>query len=219
LAESAASINTRKNAQNFDQLYDILDDDEKAFFDLLDGELDKVETFYVSREQEAVRRGHEISNQLVELAEHRKVFHELYPHGLPDWEVKVGRMLPEAAVRSSAYGAVTNVLHLRMPFNHPPDDSETTKRSKSNGKPVDETSGMDEFRRKTLRDEIDADREHHIHSPEKYQKYKKELKAAVLEYHRYLELVQNYRVSGTRKSRKAVLTSLDYEPDRVPKSP
>jgi hypothetical protein len=39
-----------------------------------------------------------------------------------------------------------------------------------------------------------ADKDHHTYSPERYQKYKGELRKAVLEYYRTLELIKNYRV-------------------------
>lgn len=47
---------------------------EIAFFTMLDAELDKVETFYVTREKEALEKGQMLENQLQELVEHRKIF-------------------------------------------------------------------------------------------------------------------------------------------------
>lgn len=40
-----------RNCRSFEELYDTLEPDEKKFFDLLDENLDKVETFYSSREE------------------------------------------------------------------------------------------------------------------------------------------------------------------------
>ncbi|KAI0087370.1 SPX domain-containing protein [Irpex rosettiformis] len=49
---------------------------QKAFFDKLDGELDKVETFYIEREKEMHTKVSVLKGQLHELQEHRRVFHE-----------------------------------------------------------------------------------------------------------------------------------------------
>ena len=175
-----------------EELYDDLEDDEKAFFDLLGHELDKVESFYAAREQEAIHRAHDLRDQLRELAEHRKIYHDLYPDGLPEWEVKVGRILPDS-VTSSGLAGVAQKLHLRIPFVHEDDQ-------RSNGNPgarAPSPNVMDDGRRSRLRDAMAADKEHNTYSPERYQKYKKELRAAVLEFYRQLELIKNYRVRRT----------------------
>ncbi|KAI0759780.1 hypothetical protein BC629DRAFT_1055295 [Irpex lacteus] len=49
---------------------------QKAFFDKLDGELEKVETFYVEREKDMHARVSVLKGQLHELQEHRRVFHK-----------------------------------------------------------------------------------------------------------------------------------------------
>ncbi|KAI0792468.1 SPX domain-containing protein [Abortiporus biennis] len=49
---------------------------QKEFFEKLDSELDKVETFYVEREKEMKSKTHALKMQLHELQEHRKRFHE-----------------------------------------------------------------------------------------------------------------------------------------------
>ncbi|KAF8917968.1 SPX domain-containing protein, partial [Mucidula mucida] len=49
---------------------------EKSFLDALDGELDKIETFYLDREKEMTARAQLLHEQLHELTHHRKLFHE-----------------------------------------------------------------------------------------------------------------------------------------------
>lgn len=46
-----------------------------AFVAKLDQELDKIEKFYLAREQEARDRGQVLRDQLRELSDHRRVFY------------------------------------------------------------------------------------------------------------------------------------------------
>ncbi|KAI0763437.1 SPX domain-containing protein [Trametes elegans] len=52
---------------------------ERAFFEKLDQELDKVESFYCEREREMRHRGHLLKEQLQELQDHRRAFYEAHP--------------------------------------------------------------------------------------------------------------------------------------------
>ena len=184
-----------RSARTFQELYDNLEEDEKDFFDLLEHELQKVEDFYTARETEAKHRAHDLRDQLYELAEHRKIYHELYPNGMPEWEANFGHMLP-TQVAPTRLAEVFQKLHLRIPFVH----EDNGKASSSNDhsrlpSPNGHVTGhADEARRNQLRDEMKADKEHHTYSPERYQKYKKELKVAVLDFYRHLEVIKNYRV-------------------------
>jgi DNA-binding protein H-NS len=45
------------------------------FFDMLDGELDKVETFYAEREKEMHERYKQLKKQLNELGAHHEIFY------------------------------------------------------------------------------------------------------------------------------------------------
>ncbi|PPQ86656.1 hypothetical protein CVT25_006840 [Psilocybe cyanescens] len=58
------------------ELLNHLSPQEVSFFILLDAQLDKVESFYLAREQEMLTRGHMLKIQLDELQDHRKLFHE-----------------------------------------------------------------------------------------------------------------------------------------------
>lgn len=185
-----------RTAETFEELYDRLEPDEQAFFDLLDHELDKVEKFYVAREQDAVRRAHDLRDQLRELAEHRKLYHELYPEGMPEWEMKVGRMLPSTAqIRVPAFSQLRS--RVKYIFNDEGNANDPERKStgadSDRERPKSPVMGEDE--RRTLREAMAADKDHQTYSPERYQKYKKELRTAVLEFYRQLELIKNYRVS------------------------
>jgi hypothetical protein len=57
----------------------LLSPPELAFFSTLDAELDKIETFYLARENEMKIRTELLGQQLNELAEHRKLFNVMFP--------------------------------------------------------------------------------------------------------------------------------------------
>lgn len=180
-----------RSARTFQELYDEMEADEKDFFDLLEHELKKIEHFYTAREAEATHRAHDLRDQLHELAEHRKIYHELYPNGMPEWEANFGRMLP-TQVAQTRLAEVAQKLHLRIPFMHE-DDAKASSSNDHSRRPSPD-GHTDEARRNQLRDEMQADKEHQTYSPERYQKYKKELKVAVLDFYRHLEMIKNYRV-------------------------
>lgn len=193
-----------KTAGSFHDLYDDLEEDEQAFFNLLLRELDKVETFYIAREREAVRRHIEFKDQLTVLAEHRKIYHELYPEGLTEWEASIGRMVPGAR-RPVTFGhKAAQKLHIRLPFTR----SETaldTKAKNGEQKPIPSIevngngNGHENDRVKqdlnALREAMIADKDHKTYSPERYTKHKRELRAACQDFYRHLERIKNYRVS------------------------
>ncbi|KAI0631231.1 SPX domain-containing protein [Trametes polyzona] len=52
---------------------------ERAFFDKLDEELDKIESFYCEREREMRHRANLLKEQLQELQDHRRAFYEAHP--------------------------------------------------------------------------------------------------------------------------------------------
>ncbi|ORY33359.1 SPX domain-domain-containing protein [Naematelia encephala] len=190
----SATMPSPRIPQSFDELYSGLEDDERDFFDLLQHELEKVESFYHAREMEAIRRAHDLRDQLRELAEHRRIFHELYPSGLADWEATVGRILPTS---TPATGIAKAVNKLRIPF--------TSDEPQGNGKAGHPTEpGMDKATEGRLREAMAADKDHQTYSPERYQKYKKELRAAVMDFYRQLELIKNYRIMNLTGFRKAL---------------
>lgn len=246
-----------KQPQTFDELYDTLNPEEQAFFDHLDKQLDKVETFYSAREHEATRRYSELKDQCNALAEHRRIFHEQFPGGQREWESKI-EMYSKSA-RMPILAKAVKTLHSRVPFhNHTDDENQTANgsgvaRRRSAGQtPPGQTPGAETSAGQSLQDPSatggaystavsSADgrgisqggsddggssgennssdtaanggtsRESKLlpgkpdqFDPERYQKYKKELRTAVLEYYRQLELIKNYRILNLTGFRKAL---------------
>jgi hypothetical protein len=198
-------------ADNFADLYDGLEVDEQAFFDLLARELEKVEDFYIAREKEAIRRAEDLKDQLTVLAEHRKLYHELYPDGLTEWEVNLGRMVP------AARGPVSLTHKAAQKIKSPFVSSDDGKSKKDDAKAAPRDDGHKDGRmtddHKALREAMIADKDHKTYSPERYTKYKKELRGACQDFYRQLERIKNYRVSTATP---ASLTA-DYEHDGISK--
>ncbi|WVO14281.1 hypothetical protein L204_101913 [Cryptococcus depauperatus] len=192
---------------NYDDLYEQCEPDEKAFFDILERELDKVEKFYVSREIEAKKRAHDLRAQLRELAEHRKLYHEIYPEGIPEWETKVGMILPTGTqVRASALSKIHNRLKYVFDGDDSVDKSGTFGADSQEENTYTRTNSptMDEHKRQNLRQAITDDKDHQTYNPERYRKYKKDLRNALLEFYKQLELVKNYRIMNLTGFRKAL---------------
>ena len=57
------------------ELFATLDPVERDFFDYLDLQVDKAETFYKEREKEAIIRASAIKEQFRELGEHRQIYY------------------------------------------------------------------------------------------------------------------------------------------------
>ena len=181
-------------AQTFEDLYDQLEDDERAFFDLLDRELDKVQQFYSARESEAVARAAELKDQLTKLGEHRKRYHELYPSGLS------GAILPPQQMIKVTKAA--DKLRLRVPFVHEGDNGQQdTTRTPTNGRPAG-LSGASSG--DALGEASGPSTGYGSYNPERYQQYKRELRTATLDFYRHLERIKNYRILNLTGFRKAL---------------
>ncbi len=135
---------------------------EKSFLDALDGELDKIETFYLDREKEMTARAQLLHEQLHELTHHRKLFHVSYTsfnHLLPFI------ILQEAQERSIR---VDKFLGIRKTSKSP------LKKRKA----------------KSQKDQ-DDDAKFGYLDPEEYQNAKKKLKKAVVEHYRLVLYLYN----------------------------
>lgn len=200
---SASRVPSRV-ADNFEDLYDSLELDEQAFFDLLSRELDKVENFYIAREREAIRRQEDLKDQLTVLAEHRKIYHELYPDGLTEWEANIGRIVP--AARGPVSLTHKAAQKIRFPFVRSDTYGDGSKK-KDDGKPP-QLHGNKDGRMNgdlnALREAMIADKDHKTYSPERYTKHKKELRGACQEFYRHLERIKNYRIMNMTGFRKAL---------------
>jgi hypothetical protein len=166
---------------------------------MLDHELVKVESFYKSRMSDVERRASDLRDQLRELGEHRRIFHELHPDGQPpEWEVAMQKIPGGRQLLNNATNlAPRNNVHLRIPFVHSGDDSEGSGKGRANG-----INGkvLQEDQEESLRVAMAHDRDRRSYEPERYQKYRKELKDAVLEFYRELEILKNYRVRAIEYS-------------------
>lgn len=237
-----------RQPQSMEELYATLNPDEQAFFDHLDKQLDKVETFYSAREHDAARRFSQLKDQLNALAEHRRIFHEQFPGGQREWESRVGEYSKKAHVPILA--KAVKHLHSRIPFhNHTDDENQTAngngaddgdggavRRKSAAATPSDRTtpsggtaystavssvnrpepgsqSGSDDA--SSGDNDLSGTTANGSSSrmlpgkpkqfdPERYQKYKKELRAAVVEFYRNLELIKNYRILNLTGFRKAL---------------
>lgn len=182
---------------------------------MLDHELLKVETFYQQRENEAVKRGQELRDQLRDLAEHRRVFHETFPAGVPEWEVAVGHLLG-AGTTSTAAAVPRPIQRLtrRRPNTSGVTSDEASSRAATppgnrngyvNGKTYGTGNGTPNGKHVANKSDEDEYREMaRQYDPERYQKYKKELRSAMLDYYRHLELIKNYRILNLTGFRKAL---------------
>lgn len=199
--------------ETLDQLYSMCYADERHFFTTLDAELEKVESFYHDRESDAIRRSHQLKAQLRELAEHRRVFHEAE-------EERQGA----GGVRR-LFGDVVEEVGKRVPFVSPAGNGDVDRvegGGKNGNGPLGEEGGADGLRQRKLLPSAGKDLDPMMRefNPEKYQRYKKKLKLAVIEYYKELEILKNYRVGYSALRCDQSLTScVDPQPDGVQKSP
>ena len=180
---------------------------------MLDGELSKVDNFYSDRLQDAIKRCHELRDQLQELGEHRKIFHEAEDKEKERKgreKVVIRNLIPGTAGFTSAIsqslqrglGRVTrpNGDNTRQRATDKREKSQQGYRSKSqnpaatttdNGHPA---QADDRGRISEEQGRVRLARPEEF-SPELYQKYKRKLRVAVMEYYKELEVLKNYRVS------------------------
>ncbi|KAI9458649.1 hypothetical protein BJY52DRAFT_417310 [Lactarius psammicola] len=144
-----------------------------AFIDKLNSELYKIESFFIKREAEARARSLRLKEQLGELKDHRRLFHDTYPgahHNAPL------PFLP--AHRLNALRGKNHELQRSRDTIHT-DESARAGNQKAN-------AGQ-EFR---LQRQPSSPKLH----PEDYVSARKKLKRAVAEHYSGLEVLNNYRV-------------------------
>lgn len=166
--------------ESIEELYKICYADERRFFTVLDGELEKVEAFYHERESDAIRRSHQLQAQLKELAEHRRVFHEAEEernkNGVRKY-LNAPMQIAQEVQKRVPFVTTANTDGITGNGHAAPDDL---------GKQTSDTQQETDSEREQMMKEFD---------PEKYQRYKKKLKVAVVEHYKELEILKNYRVS------------------------
>jgi hypothetical protein len=201
--------------------------EEAKFFDVLDGQLEKVDNFYQERLDEAIKRCKELRLQLQELGEHRRIFHEAEQHN--------GRRFPRRrAVKDilpATAGAISNSVQRLANITRPdesPAGGENSRhnsrdhsrnhsrgQSRSDSPRINGTHANGQAEKGSIRQdrvssssnvsasggqESQPSRRARFErqpdfSPELYQKYKRKLRLAVLEYYKELEVLKNYRAS------------------------
>lgn len=202
---------------NIDELYSCLNVPEAKFFDVLDGELAKVDNFYTDRLKEAVKRSHELRVQLQELAEHRRIFHEAEMREGQGGEGKmiIRNLIPATAdftqaISNSVQKRIGRIRHStadqpRRRGNDKKDEGQTIDQAKARRAATfggyraqgDDVSISEQQARARLARPSEF-------SPELYQKYKRKLRVAVLEYYKELEVLKNYRILNVTGFKKAL---------------
>lgn len=116
-----------------------------------------------------------------------------------DWELSIGKIIPGGAAEVVGLRAkAAKALRLRQSATSSPSSTgaDGANGDATNGNPTgDGKPGPAKDDHKALREAIKADKDHTTYNPERYLKFKKELRVAVLEFYRQLELIKNYRVS------------------------
>nr|GAT52934.1 signal transduction protein [Mycena chlorophos] len=171
------------------ELLPLLSPLELAFFTTLDAEVEKIEKFYVAREQDMALHTSMLEKQLQELEEHRKLF--------------------DAAYGSSAWASALNagaILKLKAKILSDEASLSPAKHSKHKGKgaitgdskantPGASSSNL------SLPEPLSADRQL---DPDDFHDAKHKLRKAVMEHYRALEMLQNYRILNLTGIRKAL---------------
>ncbi|KAI0325162.1 hypothetical protein GY45DRAFT_281692 [Cubamyces sp. BRFM 1775] len=249
---------------------------ERAFFEKLDEELDKVESFYCEREREMKHRANLLKEQLQELQDHRRAFYEAHPiaaaqyswlplplpapvipsimvrrrkarqgklpspKGGKQWKLSSAAHGKDAAEsHATVSGTGEGVTEPEMPksivkqVDSSSGDDDATKAGDSSpegtiGRSRWRTTGAaksvqalfqfrpapvsEEDKKVSGDDSAGNEQTEDVHSsgrairydPEEYQHAKKQLKKAVLECYRGLELLNNYRTLNLIGFRKAL---------------
>jgi hypothetical protein len=216
---SAHPINA---ALPLNQLYPQLDRKELAFFDVLNAELDKVETFYLKQEQSMRKRAFQLQQQLTELTNHKRAFHQAFDSSAgTGWSTAFSDSVKIKVPRLTIYKRHDNISDAPMLkgelASSPPRPSAKGKAPDFKSVPEHEVASHDQneddgrrvafdSRRETLDDQEgeDAFRYKHAFDPEDYVRAKKRLRKATLEHYRGLEMLQNYRILNVTGFRKAL---------------
>ncbi|KAJ6627863.1 SPX domain-containing protein [Mycena sp. CBHHK59/15] len=180
---------------SLNNLMPLLSPPELAFFSALDTELQKVNSFYIDRENAMKIRTRTLEAQLNELNAHRQLFDAIHQ---------------EASVSWSAVLSPTRILRLGCRESPRPENT-----SAEMDAPISRTAAFgngssdrkEQERLGNGRDQVQLD-------PKQYLTARRKLKKAVLEHYRGLEMLHNYRILNIYGFRR-VLTKFE----RVTKIP
>ncbi|KAI0319243.1 SPX domain-containing protein [Amylostereum chailletii] len=170
-----------------------------AFFSKLDRELDKVEQFYIARETEAKERSAILRTQLTELKDHRRLYHELHSNSIKKW---ASAILPSSAERSSEAASrkfyqFTGRARRKIQRRPKAEGSREVDLEMDLAAPDGTKTPRTQAREEHTMSKFRLD-------PDEYQRARKRLKKAVLEYYRGLETLNNYRILNLTGFRKAL---------------
>ncbi|KAG1745254.1 EXS family protein/ERD1/XPR1/SYG1 family protein [Suillus lakei] len=199
-----------------------------SFFELLDSELEKVDSFYAEREKEMRDRGKLLKEQLNELGLHRKMYYESNANATaPSWATRARLSLtaallaltkrhtdksdnqPGVVVSESCRGVPVETCHSITTG----DEGTSDRRNMS---PLLTSIADDSTQVASLKNRRPTpptkangnipiwNNNLSLKSPQEYQNAKKRLKKAVVEYYRGLEALNNYRILNLTGFRKAV---------------
>lgn len=193
------------------------------FFELLDSELEKVDSFYAEREKEMRDRGKLLKEQLNELGLHRKKYYESNADATaPSWATRARSCLtatllaitqchkeksddqPELEA-SGSYGGGHSItigdggnserkFMSPLPVSTAGYSTQVASLKSNRSAPPTKANGNVQPRNNSAP----------FTSPQEYQNAKKRLKKAVVEYYRGLEALNNYRILNLTGFRKAV---------------
>lgn len=188
----------------------LFDPEERKFFYALDEELARIVRFYEEREQEAIERLSTLVTQLTELAEHRREF----------------KAQTNKVVRNQGLSRIFSSVPRTM-------GSEEIQRARLNAQHINKEtqspSAVDagDKRRAEAMEHVQAlnigalqpnaqgsETSHKAHDPVQYKAARKKLRTAVIENHRALEILNNYRIlnrTGFTKILKKFDKTLDVE--------
>lgn len=193
------------------------------FFELLDSELEKVDSFYAEREKEMRDRGKLLREQLNELGLHRKKYYESNVDATaPSWATRVRLCLAAAllaltrchADKSDNQPGLVASESCRGGHSITTGAGETSERKTISPFPASTAGDSTQVASlKSIRSTPPTKANGNIPvknnnlpftSPQEYQNAKKRLKKAVVEYYRGLEALNNYRILNLTGFRKAV---------------
>lgn len=186
--------------ETLQELYATCYTDERRFFTTLDAELEKVEAFYHDRETDAIRRSEELKAQLRELAEHRRVFHEAEEERQHKAGGGVRRLVGAVQEVGKHVPFVSSLEPQPQPATVQGKNGNENGNGNGNGNGLVREHGAEALRqRRKVTPPSGAGKDidglpMREFDPEKYQRYKKKLKVAVMEYYKELEILKNYRV-------------------------
>ena len=187
--------------------YRELDSKQAEFFGFLDSELDKIESFYKSKEEEASIRLNTLRQQLHELRDQRVAEMRALKQGKPAHPTGVlGSILPNtiASVTNGKEPAGLNGQHHASALLRPVEDAirrrsshvgKTSKAMEHLSSPVVKSQARDEGQK-------DYTRRHTDNEKIPYHFAKRRLKLALQEFYRGLELLKSYTLLNRTAMRK-----------------